>query len=284
MQLLTAALVTATIGLMVVATVLGLVVHRLLKQRRAADKVWAETTAERLSKLGHPFSTTSAGQVRGSISGRTAVLARSHNGALPGPIAAVVTLHLPLAHTDSELPSRPNLRRPSDGASHRFGSRWVQVWSEETGTEAAPTLLARAITLAAAAEQQQTAPWALFAGQRGLDFKASRQGESCVIEGEVGGVPVHVHLDGTHKPPVRTVIIAAFPRRGRSAARVGAHPTGPIGSMSLELANLLSRYEDAEVGDDSIRLHLPGMVIDDLDERISEAVALAKALSSSATS
>ena len=148
----------------------------------------------------------------------------------------------------------------------------------------APALLARALSLAAAAEQQQTAPWALFAGQRGLDFRASRQGESCAIEGEVGGVPVHIHLDGTHKPPVRTVIVAAFPRRSRAQVRAGKPSAGAAGSMSLELADLLSRYEDAEVGDDSIRLHLPGMVVDDLDERISEAVALARALASSAVS
>ena len=283
MQVLTAMLVTATIGLMVFATVLGVVVHRLLKRRRAQDKVWAESTAERLTELGHPFAPTTAGQVRGTISGRTAVLARTHQGTKPGPIAAVVTLHIPLAQPTSTLPSRPNLRQPEDGSTHRFGSRWVQVWADVPGPGAAPALLARAISLAGAAEQQQTAPWAIFAGQRGLDFRASRQGESCAIEGEVGGVPVHIHLDGTHKPPVRTVIVAAFPRRSRAQVRAG-RPAGAAGSMTLEVADLLSRYEDAEVGDDSIRLHLPGMVVDDLDERISEAVALARALASSAVS
>ena len=284
MQVLTAVLVTMTIGLMVLATVLGLVVHRLLKRRRALDSVWAAGTAERLTELGHPFATTPAGQVRGTISGRTAVLARSHKGAAPGPIAAVVTLHIPLHQAGSSLPSRPNLRLRDDGTTHRFGSRWVQVWSDDSGPQAAPELLARALTLAGAAEQQQTAPWALFAGQRGLDFKASRQGEPCVIEGEVGGVPVQVHLDGAHKPPVRTVIVAAFPRRGRASVHAEHASSSLAGSMSLELAHLLSRYEDAEVGDDSIRLHLPGMVVDDLDERISEAVALARALAASAVS
>jgi len=284
MQVLTTVLVTAAIGLMVLASVLGIVVHRLLKRRRALDKVWSEATAEKLTGLGHPFSTTPQGQVRGTISGRTAVLARSHHGARPGPIAAVVTLHLPLDQGEAELPARPNLKLPEDGSTHRFGSRWVQVWTDDPGPDAAPALLARALTLAGAAEQQQSAPWALFAGQRGLDFKASRQGESCAIQGEVGGVPVHIHLDGTHKPPVRTVIVAAFPRRGRSHVRAGSPTAGSAGSMSLELADLLSRYEDAEVGDNSIRLHLPGMVVDDLDERLSEAVALARALASSAVS
>jgi hypothetical protein len=191
----------------------------------------------------------------------------------------VVTLHVPLDHMDG--PRRPNLRLPRDGSDHRFGARWVQVWTDSAEPSAVPPLLARALTLARAAEEQQTAPWALFAGQRGLAFKASRQGEPCAIEGEFGGVPVHIRLDGAQKPPVKTVIVAAFPRRRfRNASSTG----GSMETIAIDLPDLLQRYQDAEVEDGTVRLQLDGMVVDNLEQHLNEAILLARAFASSALS
>ena len=271
---ITTIVVTAAIALMVLATVLGLAVHRLLGRRQADDKAWAEATAHRLTAMGNLFHTTRGTRIRGTVAGRTAVLARSPDGRT----AAVVTLHMPL--DSAEGPRRPNLRLPRDGSDHRFGSRWVQVWTDDRTPTAAAPLLARAVSLAHAAEEQQTAPWALFAGQQGLAFRASRQGEPCAIEGEFAGVPVHVHLDGTQKPPVRTVIVAAFPRRRRR----GLRPTGPMASFGVDLPDLLERYEDAEVEDGTVRLQIDGMVVEDLEQRLKEAILLARAFAASATS
>ena len=276
MQVLSTVLIVSAVTVMVLAAVLGLVVHRMLRRKRADDLVWGEATAHRLTGMGHLFHANATGQVRGSLSGRTAVLARTTDGRT----AAVVTLHVPLDTADG--PRRPNLRLPKDGSDHRFGSRWVQVWTPDTDPAAGPPLLARALTLAQAAEAQQTAPWALFAGQRGLAFKSSRQGEPCVIEGEFGGVPVHVHLDGTHKPAARTVIVAAFPRRRRSTGPVPG--LGTLESLTVDLPDLLQRYKDAEVEDGTVRLHIDGMVTDDLEERLNEAILLARAFASSASS
>jgi len=275
MQVLSTVLVTAAIVVMVLATVLGIAVHRLLKRRQAEDRVWAEATAHRLTAMGNLFHTNGNHQVRGTVAGRTAVLARSTDGR----IAAVVTLHVPI--NDADGPRRPNLRLPRDGSDHRFGRRWVQVWTDDATPAATPPLLARALSLAQAAEEQQTAPWALFAGQQGLAFKASRQGEPCVIEGEFGGVPVHVHLDGVQKPPLRTIIVAAFPRRRRTGP---PPPMGGMESLAVDLPNLLNRYEDAEVEDGTVRLRIDGMVVDDLEQRLNEAILLARAFASSATS
>jgi hypothetical protein len=269
--LLTTVIVSAAIALMVFSTVLALVVRYLVRRRRADDLAWAEATAHRLSSPGNRFQTHNATRVRGSIAGRTAVLARSPSG----KNVAVVTLHVPFAH--AEGPRRPNLRLPRDGRDHRFGTRWVQVWTDDGTVASTPALLARALTLAQAAEDQQTAPWALFAGQQGLAFRASRQGEPCVIEGELGGVPVHVHLDGAQKPPLRTVIVAAFPRPIR-----GRLKPGPLASMGAGLPELLERYDHAEIEEGMVRLHFDGMVIDDLEKHLNEAIQLARAFASSA--
>jgi hypothetical protein len=273
--LLTTVLVTATFSLMVAATIFGLAVHRLLRRRQADNRAWAEAIAHRLTAMGNLFQTHNATRVRGTIAGRTAVLAQSADRRT----VAVVTLNVPLEN--AEGPRRPNLRLPEDPADHRFGPRWVQVWTRDRSPSAVPPLLARALSLAQAAETQQTAPWALFAGQRGLAFRASREGEPCMIEGEFGGVPVHVHLDGVEAPPVRTVIVAAFPRRQRRDAK---HGSASMAALGIDLPDLLERYEDAEVEDGTVRVEIDGMVVDDLEERLREAILLARAFASSASS
>ncbi len=265
---LSSLLVTMALTLMGLATLLGVAVHVLLRRRKKDEREWAESTAEALSSLGHPFAATSNGQMRGTVAGRTVVLARS----IDKRVVAVVSLHLPLEHTDGK--KRPSLRLPSEREGHQFGTRWVQVWAPVAEVAQTPALLARALSVAAAAEEQQAAPWALFAGQRGLDFRGSRHGEPCLIEGTIQGVPVQVHLDGVNKPPMRTVIVAGVPRN----LRVTAVP----GPMSLDLAGLLQKHADAEVSDGTVRLHFPGMLVDQLDERIGDAVALARAFASSA--
>ena len=189
-SLLTTVIIAAAVTLMLLATVLGLAVHRVLRLRSADDRVWAEAVSHRLTAMGNPFQTTRRTQIRGSIAGRTAVLAR----AADGRIAAVVTLHVPLAK--AEGPRRPDLRLPRGERDHRFGPRWVQVWTKDTDPSAAPPLLARALALAQAAEEQQTAPWALFAGQQGLAFRASREGEPCAEGAPVGAGGGGVEAEG----------------------------------------------------------------------------------------
>ena len=273
--MLTTVLVTAAFSLMATATILGLAVHRLLRRRQADNRAWAESIAHRLTAMGNLFQVHNSTRVRGTIAGRTAVLAQSADRRT----VAVITLHVPLK--DAEGPRRPNLRLPDEPSDHRFGPRWVQVWTRDRSPAAVPSLLARAIALAQAAEVQQTAPWALFAGQRGLAFRASREGEPCMIEGEFGGVPVHVHLDGVQDPPVRTVIVAAFPRLRRKGAR---NAPGSMAALGIDLPDLLNRYEDAEVEDGTVRVEIDGMVVDDLEQRLREAILLARAFASSASS
>ena len=273
--MITTIIITAAVSLMLLATVCGLAVHRVVRLRRADERVWAEATAHRLTAMGNPFHTTQRTQVRGQVAGRTAVLAR----AADGRAVAVVTLHVPLASSGG--PRRPNLRLPQDETDHRFGPRWVQVWTTEADPAAAAPLLARALTLAQAAEEQQTAPWALFAGQQGLAFKASREGEPCAIEGEFDGVPMHVRLDGASKPPLKTVIVAGFPRR---RLRHPIRSMGGLESLTIDLPDLLDRYDHAEVEDGTVRLQLDGMVVDDLEQRLQDAALIARAFASSATS
>ena len=273
--LLTTVILVTAVTLMLLATVVGLAVHRVIRLRSADDRVWAEAVSHRLTAMGSPFQTTRRTQIRGSIAGRTAVLAR----AADGRVAAVVTLHVPLAK--AEGPRRPDLRLPRGEGDHRFGPRWVQVWTHDTDPSAAPPLLARALALAQAAEDQQTAPWALFAGQKGLAFKASREGEPCAIEGEFDGVPVHVRLDGGSKPPLKTIIVAAFPRRRH---REPMRMMGGLESLTVDLPDLLKRYDHAEVEDGTVRLQLDGMVVDELEQKLLDAARIARAFASSASS
>lgn len=250
-----------------VGTTAGLaIVVAVLRRRRHENVRWAGKIAHRLTSLGHPFKATDQGHAKGSIAGRNAVLARA-----PGPrTVAVVTLHLPLEDTTG--PERPNLKLPEGGASHRFGPRWVQAWVDDGEVAAAPGLLTHTLSLAQAAERQQTAPWELFAGQQGLDFHESSRTVPCAMRGEVSGVPVQVHLEGVRSPPLRTIITAAFPRARHRAP-------GPV-PMLPDVASLLT--EDAEVGEDTVKLAFPGMVVDELEQRIADAVSLARALAGSA--
>ena len=66
------------------------------------------------------------------------------------------------------------------------------------------------------------------------------------MEGEFDGVPVHVRLDGATKPPLKTIIVAAFPRR---RLRGASRSMGALESLTIDLPDLLDRYEDAEVED-----------------------------------
>ena len=110
-------------------------------------------------------------------------------------------------------------------------------------------------------------------------LRASREGEPRNRRW-IDGVPVHVRLDGGNAP-LKTIIVAAFPRRRhQEPVRV----MGGLESLTVDLPDLLERYDHAEVEDGTVRLQLDGMVVDDLEQKLHDAARIARAFATSATS
>lgn len=262
----------AIVAVLVFATavLLGLWVH-LLKVRSARDLAWSGRVATELGRMGDaPFKIDGEGHVRGLVHGRPTVVA------LTGDRFAVVIMRLHMPIPDVDAPKRPSLRGLDGPEGHRIGQQWVQVWQARMGAAQIGKLVATALGLAQAAEAQAAAPWALFAGQNGLSFHEGRVNRPCFMQGEVDGVHVRVQLAGLREPPLQTLIVAGRgrPRRSETLGWGGAD----VLSGASDMGALFSRYADADIDENTVKIKIPGMVTDGLSERLRDAVALSRAL------
>jgi len=270
------ALFTLALAASLLATFTILLVRRR-EDRRAA---WAREALPVLSQRGATFAINRRNHLRGMVGGRPCVLTYTHSGRA----VAVATLFLPAPGSDPT--DRPDLRHAKSPRGQRLSGRFVQVWSEGLAANDAPKLLAEAITLARAQDEQTCAPWAQFAAERGLRFRASRGGEHCSLDGEWRGTSVHVQLEGAFDPPLRTVLVAALPKVRFGGPRVRGNPgesrplLDAMGARALTpgLLEKLDRYPDAVVEETTVRIRLEGMVIEDLDKRLDDLVDLSLAL------
>lgn len=260
---------------LVTALLAGTLIH-LRRQRPQKDPVWAARVCARMSASNdEDFRVDGEGHVRGLLHGRPAVVG------LDSQRKTVVILRLTMPVPDPEAPERPSLRGLPSPDGHRVGRQWVQYWRAGVDADEVPQLAAEALGLARAVEAQASAPWALFAGQNGLAFHEGRDNRPCFMQGEFDGVQVRVQLDGLREPPLRTLIVAGRRQRGR----VQRILTGTqVLTGATDMGALLSRYEDAEIDEDTVKIAIPGMVVDDLGERLRDAVAMARALARGAWS
>ncbi len=251
------------------AVLAGMLVH-LRRTRPVKDLAWSGDVATRMGAAGDDaFRVDGEGHVRGLLHGRPTVVGRTADR------RTVVIMRLTMPLGDPDAPERPSLRQLGGDEGHRFGRQWVQRWSRSATPADVPALAAETMGLARAAEAQAAAPWAMFAGQHGLAFHAGRDDRPCYIQGELHGVPVRVQLDGLREPPLRTLIVAG---RRRIQRLQGSFGGAAVLSGVADMGALLSRYDDAEIDENTVKIAIPGMVVDDLDARLHDAVALARAL------
>ncbi len=261
---LAGALIAAAIGAATVGTIAVLLL-RFADRRRER---WALEALRALRARGEHAQVDRRHHLRGLLGGRPGIITSTLTGR--GVIA--LSLFVPQPDADPEL--RPSLNLPPAPRGHRVGGRMVQLWQDQLAPAAVPALL----------EEQATAPWASFAARTGLRFRPNRGPDPCALDGEVEGVPVHLHLEGLTEGPLRTVLLATAPRPGaprRAPARLGPgrRPLiAALGARPLAPATLarLNRHPAAQVDEDTVQLKLDGMVTDALDDAVADLVALAR--------
>ncbi|MBL8616849.1 MAG: hypothetical protein JNM72_14665 [Deltaproteobacteria bacterium] len=268
------ALIAAAIGAATVGTVTVLLL-RFADRRRER---WALDALRVLRARGEHAQVDRRHHLRGLLGGRPGIITSTLTGR--GVIA--LSLFVPLPDADPEL--RPSLNLPPAPRGHRVGGRMVQLWQDQLRPAAVPALLAEGLSLAHALEEQATAPWASFAARAGLRFRPNRGPDPCALDGEIDGVPVHVHLEGLSEGPLRTVLLATAPRPGaprRAPVRLGQGRRPLIAALAARplsptMLARLNRHPAAQVDEDTVQIKLDGMVTDELDAAVTDLVALAR--------
>ncbi|MFM2248586.1 MAG: hypothetical protein RL071_4661 [Pseudomonadota bacterium] len=271
---LAGALIAAAIG----AATVGTLTVMLLRYADRRRERWALDALRALRARGEHAQLDRRHHLRGLLGGRPGIITST----LAGRGVVALSLFVPLPDADPDL--RPTLNLPRAPRGHRVGARMVQLWQDKLRPAAVPALLADGLALARALEEQATAPWASFAARAGLRFRPNRGPDPCALDGEIDGVPVHLHLEGMTEAPLRTVLLATAPRPGaprRAPVRLGPgrRPLiAALGAQPLSPAMLarLDRHPEAQVDEDSVQLKLDGMVTDGLSEAVADVVALAR--------